>query len=172
MDKIKFSLYCDGGVIGSNPSPIGGTWAWRTVAGDEVIKSDSGVITPEGAGMMAISNNLTEMLAVLNGLQDLPAGFAGTIYSDSQVTLGRLFQGWKWNNIPQWMHLIFQTQIKRLVFWGEIRHVLLAGHPTRAQLAAGVGHSGLPVSEHNVACDRACSAEARMMILESAKVGE
>ena len=167
--ETQFKLYADGGVIGQNPSAVGGTWAWRQVSevpgmGDVVGASSAGVITPKEAGMLAISNNLTEMLAVLRGLESLPADWVGTVCSDSQVTLGRLFAGWKWTNIPLWMHQLYQEQAKRLVYWSAIRHQLLAGHPTRAQLQAGAGHSGLPVSEHNKWCDAMCglAAEAHL----------
>lgn len=103
-----------------------------------------------------VTNNQTEMLALIVGLEQLPAGFRGTIYSDSQVTLGRVFMGWKWKNIPGWMHRRYQKQRARLLDWDEIKYVLLDGHPTKAQLQAGRGKRGHPVSEHNVWCDEAC----------------
>jgi hypothetical protein len=55
---------------------------------------------------------------------------------------------------------------------GTVVPVLLDGHPTQAQLAAGVGKRGHPVSAHNVACDRACTAQAnrvRAMLAASSK---
>ncbi len=151
-------LYVDGGVIGSNPSMIGGTWACRLIWRYDQSLDFSGVVQPHQVthAFEPVSNNQTEMLALLEGLRRLPDGFCGTIYSDSQVTLGRAFMGWKWNNIPSWMHVVYQQHRKRLKHWAEIKYVLLDGHPTRAQLAAGTGKRGHPVSIHNVWCDRAC----------------
>ncbi len=154
------NLYCDGGVIGHNPSPIGGTWAFRRVDRGLVMAEQSGVITPETAELPAITNNLTEMLALVRGLQSLPNYWTGTIFSDSQITLGRAFLGWKWKNIPMWLHHEFQKERTRLTRWNLIDHVLLQGHPTRAELNAGTGSRGYPVSEHNVWCDLACGQQA------------
>lgn len=155
-------LYCDGGVIGHNPSKIGGTWAFHIVYGEFSKEAGvSGVITPEQAGLPAITNNLTEMLALLKGIECLPADWQGTIYSDSMITLGRAFEGWKWNGIPLWMHKIYQEQTKRLIHWSEIKHVLLQGHPTQAELLSGVGNKGYPVSIHNKWCDQACNQRAK-----------
>ncbi len=148
-------LYCDGGVIGSNPSAIGGTFAWRAVHDDKHSITESGVIGADDMGTN-VTNNQTEMYALLRGLSRLPDDWVGTVYSDSQVTLGRAFQGWKWHNIPEWMHKLYREQRRRLVNWDQIKYVLLDGHPTRAQLAAGIGKRGHPVSEYNVWCDNAC----------------
>ena len=100
------SLYCDGGVIGHNPSSIGGTYAFRLLNKAEVvIREYSSVVLPLEIGIgPTVSNNQTEMLALLYALRSVSYQFAGTVYSDSQVTLGRVFMGWKWTNIPPWMH--------------------------------------------------------------------
>lgn len=153
-------LYVDGGVIGRNPSEIGGTWGARLVYGNEVVKEESGTITPQQAGLPEITNNLSEMAALLKGLRMLPDDWCGVIYTDSQITLGRAAWGWRWHGIPDWMYRAFGLQTARLKHWGEIRFVLLAGHPTKAQLAAGVGRNDLPVSIHNVAVDRLCNEQA------------
>ena len=154
------SLYCDGGVIGKNPSSYGGTWAFRWVTDGLVVKQHGGIITPAIAFMPAITNNLTEMLALVRGLEALPPTWAGTIYSDSQITLGRAFQGWKWKNIPPWLHQAYQRARGNLIHWRHIKWVLLQGHPTKAELSAGVGSRGYPVSEHNVWCDQECGRRA------------
>ena len=152
-------LYCDGGVIGGNPSGIGGTWAARlTDYAGQVIREESGVITVRASQMLVVTNNLTEMLALLKGLSFLPAGWTGTVCSDSQITLGRAFLGWKWSGIPNWMHVEYQRQHLRILRWDQLNPVLHDGHPTKAQLAAGIGKRGHPVSEHNVWCDKACTA--------------
>jgi ribonuclease HI len=106
--------------------------------------------------MPVVTNNLTEMLAALKAINYVPADWAGRIYSDSQVTLGRLFMGWKWSNVPPAMHQVYQLLRRRLVNWERIEYVLLDGHPTKAELLAGIGKRGHPVSEHNAWCDEAC----------------
>lgn len=166
MLELSNALFADGGVIGANPSGIGGTWAWRMVSNEQVFQQAAGVITPRQADMPAITNNLTEMLALVRGLQALPVSWAGTVYSDSQITLGRVFQCWKWKNIPMWLHHEYQEARSRLVNWEQIRGVLLQGHPTKAELAAGVGSRGYPVSEHNVWCDMACGLRAADFLRE------
>lgn len=153
-------LYADGGVIQINPSSIGGTWAYRILEDGVVICEKSGVITPAQAKMPTISNNLTEMCALVAGLRALPADWVGTVYSDSQVTLGRVFLSWKWKNIPEWLHKYFQDARARLIHWDQVTWVLLDGHPTRAQLVAGIGKRGHPVSENNKWCDEACQKAA------------
>jgi ribonuclease HI len=161
---MSSELYVDGGVIARNPSPIGGTWAVRLIENGQVCQERSGIIIPQDAGLPEITNNLTEMLALLRGLECLPDSWIGVIFSDSQVTLGRVFDGWKWQNIPLWMHHQFQAQRRRLVYWDRIGHVLLDGHPTKAQLAAGIGKRGHLVSEHNIWCDWACGQQAKQYL--------
>lgn len=161
MALLEEYLYVDGGVIGHNPSTIGGTMAWRRVINRQVSSQGVAIITPDGAKLPAITNNLTEMLALVNGLESLPEHWIGTVCSDSQVTLGRAFMGWKWKNIPMWLHHEFQFHRKRLVNYEKFKYVLLDGHPTRAQLLSGVGKRGHPVSEHNVWCDQACGLKAQ-----------
>ena len=150
-------LYVDGGIIGTNPSMIGGTWACRLMSDAGFCHDFSGVVQPHQISnkFEPVTNNQTEMMAFLEGLRKLPEQFKGTIYSDSAVTLGRAFNGWKWKNIPTWMHVVYQEQRKRLIYWDEIKYVLLDGHPTKVQLAAGIGKRGHPVSVHNVWCDKA-----------------
>ena len=70
--------------------------------------------------------------------------------------LGRAFMGWKWKNIPGWMHRRYQKQRAKFLCWDEIKYVLLDGHPTKKQLEAVLGKRGHPVSKHNVWCDEAC----------------
>ena len=52
------ALYTDGGVIGQNPSPIGGTWAWCMVSeGGERTRHAYGYVTPADLGTPTVSNN-------------------------------------------------------------------------------------------------------------------
>jgi ribonuclease HI len=164
-EKRITALYADGGVIEKNPSPIGGTWAWIQVdENDQQICHESWAITPAEMRTDVVTNNQTELLALLYGLERLPADFCGTVLSDSNNSLGRLFHGWKWNNIPQWMHERYRRVRKHLVHWDAIKPVLLDGHPTKAQLAAGIGKRGHPVSIFNVQCDKLCGEAAEKFL--------
>lgn len=154
------ALYADGGVIAVNPSPLGGTWSWCLVdAAGERVQTASGVLTAAENGG-PVTNNVTELLALVNGLEALPAGWCGTVYSDSWVSLQRVFCAAKLHGVPPWL----VDRLHALQRGGRLApllYVLLDGHPTRAQLAAGVGKRGSPVSEHNVFCDAECGRQAR-----------
>ena len=155
------ALYTDGGVIGQNPSPIGGTWAWCLVdASGEMRRHAFGRITPAELGAEAVTNNHTELLALVLGLEALDADFAGTVYSDSWVSLQRVFRAAKLNNVPQWLIDRLQA-LQKSGRLANLDYTLLDGHPTRAQLEAGIGKRGNPVSKWNVWCDEQCSAIAR-----------
>lgn len=157
------AVYADGGVIQINPSPIGGTWAWCHVnVTGERIATGSAVITPRQSCPL-ITNNLTEMIALVRGLAALPEGWAGVVYSDSQITLGRMFEGWKMNAIPP-MLIKQGIEAKARLNWRQCTYVLLDGHPTKAQLAAGKGKRGQPVSEYNVWCDQECGRVGKVFL--------
>lgn len=154
------ALYADGGVIVVNPSPLGGTWAWCTVGADGArLTEAAGLLTPAEAGG-PVTNNVTELLALVQGLEALPAGWAGTVYSDSWVSLQRVFLAARLQNVPAWLVRRLH-ELQRSGKLAPMSYVLLDGHPTRAQLAAGRGKRGNPVSEHNVWCDAACQRMAR-----------
>lgn len=131
--------------------------------------------SPEIGRYGAVSNNHMEFLALLKALEFLPDGWSGTVCSDSMITLGRFFVGrgrpgmidlppgvtrmgglgaWRLKNIPSLWAQRMETAVQRL---GRINVVLLDGHPTRDQLAAGKGKRGQPVSEHNVWADKRCN---------------
>ena len=155
------ALYTDGGVIGQNPSPIGGTWAWCMVGADGTrTRHAYGYVTPADLDTPTVSNNHTELLALVLGLEALPAGWAGTVYSDSWVSLQRVFLAAKLANVPPWLVDRLQT-LQKSGALKQMTYTLLDGHPTRAELAAGIGKRGHGVSIHNVWCDQQCSAIAR-----------
>jgi ribonuclease HI len=164
------AIYADGGVIGANPSEIGGTYAYRLikVSGEPIGFAN---VLPGKPGA-PVTNNQTEMLAIIRGLSKMPRDFAGTVYSDSAVSLGRLFKGWRWSNVPKFIHDEYRDQVMRLIFWDKISYVLLDGHPTAAQLAAGIGKRGHPVSEHNVWCDKACKMVGEKWIAQQAPIDQ
>jgi hypothetical protein len=175
------AVYADGGVLGRNPSKLGGTWAWCWSLTEKLVVPD---VTPwvfrEGAGLCLygatekecgltgfrvvegrapeITNNVTEFLALARCLAPLPAGWEGPVYSDSQITLGRFFRGWETKGLPpDWVARVHEVILPRL---GKLTPVLLDGHPTRSQLQAGVGKRGNLVSSFNKLCDHQCNLVA------------
>lgn len=154
------SVFADGGIIGSNPSALGGTFAWCHVDAAGVrVRANSGIVEVGFHGLADISNNTTELVAMIEGLETLPEGWAGTALTDSNVTLCRL-RGNKpaWPSVPAPLYNRARAALKRL---GHLQWVLLNGHPTAGEMTRGVGSRGLPVSEHNVFCDSACTAMAQ-----------
>jgi ribonuclease HI len=154
------SIYCDGGLIGNNPSSLGGTWTWLWVKSKQVVKMKSGVIEPGDLEQSHITNNDTELMAALRALESCP-GFTGTLYTDSLVTVRRLLSVPR-PHIPGWCReRVFElrTLKDRGVSWGI---VLLGGHPTRKELQQGFKNKNkLPVSMYNVLCDKRCTELAR-----------
>lgn len=152
------AVYTDGGCVGANPSPVGITWAWLQVdaAGGHVAEAYGLLASPADR---YLTNNLAELLAVIQAFEALPMGWTGTLYSDSDVTLGRLFRGNARAGVPAAWWKRAQAARDRL---GFIAPVLLQGHPTRADLARGIGAKrNLPVSRHNVYVDSLCKQAAR-----------
>jgi len=157
-----YKLYTDGGVIGKNPSPYGGTWACVLTFNDRKLWEYSGYITPDQVDFPknVVTNNQTELFAVLEGLSYLLHNHVVQICSDSNVTLGRVFRGSSFNNIPDWMISCLDVQIKRLIHWKKFSYQLMNGHPTQKELEAGIGKRGYPVSKWNVLCDKLCQEQA------------
>jgi hypothetical protein len=150
------AAYSDGGTVGRNPSPRGGVWAWCHVGSDgSVVKTDSGVLLP-GVGLPHVTSNVSELAAALFCLEALPPGWAGTLYLDSDVTLGRLRarERASLRGVHPPLRLAFARVLEGV--GSRFNLVLLQGHPTRAELAKGVGRSGRPVSTYNVWCDEMC----------------
>ena len=122
----------------------------------------AGMVTPDAMRVPAVSNNHTELLALVRGLDYLPDDFTGTVYSDSAVSLQRVFEAARLHNVPAWLVADLQ-RIQKSGRLARMRYALLDGHPTRAHLAAGIGKRGHVVSEHNVWCDAQCTAIARQV---------
>lgn len=160
-------LYADGGVIQRNPSSIGGTWAWCLVNDDELIQSDSGVIIPTDVVTFPgnlVTNNQTELFAVIQGLSQLPDDAIVEVRSDSEVTLGRVFKMYAFNNIPFWMKSSLQIEKKRLKNFSKFTYELMDGHPTKAQVISGFGKRGHVTSKWNVLCDKMCNEAAERFL--------
>ena len=150
--EYPVNIYADGGCIGKNPSEIGITWAFcMTDERDELVLQHSGsILLPNG------TNNVAELYACVFALESLDAGWSGKLHSDSKITLGRLFEGWAWRNVPLELVRRASASLERL---GAVTPVHLDGHPTKAHLKSGVGKRGNPVSRWNVYCDDLCNRE-------------
>lgn len=173
-EEIIESLFCDGGVYPDgngipSASCIGGMWAYCYVnKKGERVHSNCGTVKAGYYGLERITNNLSELLAAVKGMEGLPDGWAGTIYTDSQVTMFRIRNhNPSFLNIPKELVARVWAQRKRL---GKYKVVLLQGHPTIQDLKKGIGAKrGLPVSEHNVYCDAECNRIAYLFKKEEAK---
>lgn len=99
--------FADGGVYMKNPSKKGGAWAYVKLNGKEVV-SNYGIV--EGK----VTGNFMEFIALYEVIKSLPDGWSGEIVSDSKITLGRIFYGWKCNGLPEDLVEDCRNQIKRL----------------------------------------------------------
>lgn len=159
---MSVAIYADAGIIqdgvnfGSR-STIGGTWAFCVVDEDDNrVVENSGILYPPVGG--TITNNQAEFYALLQALEVMPDGWSGFVCSDSGVTIGRMFQGWRTGNLPQdWVHRAAQARARL----GRLFPQRLDGHPTVEHIAKGVGKRGGPVSRHNVWCDQRCTEIGR-----------
>lgn len=152
-------LYADGGVINKNPSALGGTWAWCQI--DEYNRmtvSDSGILTPKEVGLVAVTNNVTELFALVSGITHLRENWQGHIFTDSYITIRRVFHRGAMNGVPDWLARETEDAYQKLKHMKLLnKGVLLDGHPTEEQLRTGKGKRGNLVSEWNRHCDRECN---------------
>ena len=166
-DTISFvikHIYTDGGVIwDGNPggSKLGGTWAYvLTDENDELVSSDYGTLKLDDR---PTTNNHTELFAAIQGLKAVPDKWVGVFCSDSEITLGRMFRGWKFKNVPQFLIDDLRAQLCRV---GNLipRHV--GGHPTKKQLEKGYNRRGNETSKWNKVCDDLCNQAKIQNIVE------
>lgn len=156
MKSQMKKLYTYGGCIKKNPSIIGGTWAYCLVdANENLLYEDSGVLTPSKVGG-PVTNNQTELYAVIRGLQTIQRDMIVHILSDSEITLGRIFKSYSMENIPDWMIEQLDDEKSRLYLFKDFKHTLLSGHPTKSQLETGIGKRGHPTSKWNKRADYLC----------------
>lgn len=185
--KTVVAAFTDGGVIKKNPSVIGGTWAFVLVnANNENVYEESGVVP--ATATRSITNNQTEQIAIVKALEILPENWTGALFTDSKIARGRVFLGYKTENLPT--NIITRTLAARNRL-GKISTVIFEGHPTKnclqskdeprvaeiiqnikeyrdhANFIDGIGkRRGRPVSRHNVRCDELCG-EAGEKYIES-----
>ena len=161
--SVPAALFTDGGLIGTNGDPdLLGTYTWVHVdAEGHFLRHESGLVTPFPD--KPVENNMVELCALLRGLRSLPDGWSGPVHSDNKNALGwaRLILNRngiprKSEGVPARLKPYITAQLARL---GPLTGIHLDGHPTDAELKAGVGHGGNPVSPHNRFCDDHCKAE-------------
>lgn len=157
------ALFTDGGVVGPNPSKLGGTWAWVAIGLDGVVlHKECGIIEPEDLSVELVTNNHSELFAAWRALEAVPLWWAGTLYTDSKVTLHRLTCGKGFKNVPNWLRLAVLERRRG----HKYRVELVGGHPTRAELEVGVRErNGFKVSPFNVRCDELCTLRAKELIV-------
>lgn len=150
-------LYSDGGIIGRNPSTLGGTWAFCKIQSGKMLDSKSGVVTPLENKVEKITNNFTELFAATKALLTIDKEYPTTIFVDSAITLHRLTTSQRFAGIPNWLRLL-TLDLRRNRRW---KVELVAGHPTREELKNGFTANGSPVSKWNQWCDLECKRLAR-----------
>lgn len=161
------TVYADGGCVGKNPSAAGGTWAFALAGSDdEHVIRVSGSFTTEEVGFATVDNNLSETVALLIALEQMPDGWGGLVVSDSLNAIRRVIAPGtqKFSLCPQSVIDRCHANRGRL---GELSVLLVAGHPSKKQLAAGV-KNGRPVRAHQAWCDRECKRQARAVADEIA----
>ena len=123
-------VYTDGSCIG-NPGP--GGWA-------AIIVQDGATRTLHGREDKT-TNNRMEILAVIKGVEALPASVDVRVHSDSKYVINTMTKGWKRNaNKDLWGKLDAEVA-RRKVSWNWVK-----------------GHAGHPLNEE---ADRIANAEAR-----------
>lgn len=163
MNRVT-TIACDGGCIGSNPSPYGITWAFRHLdRNGNLLLQKSGLVLADPGTLL--ENNAAEYIAAYHSLAELPKNTTGPIclLCDSKNTIGRLFHGYATQGIPR-EYLRKMELIQKVLDWECFTYVLLSGHPTKKELEAGISKKGRPVSIHNKVCDNLCNEQARIFL--------
>ena len=127
---IMISIYTDGSCLG-NPGPGG----WGTIVIEDGSRREL------HGGQAQTTNNRMEILAVIKGLQAVPASSDVKVFSDSQYVINTITRNWKRNaNRDLWTRLDAELG-KRKVQWEWVR-----------------GHAGDPLNEE---ADRLANQEAQ-----------
>ena len=160
-------LYADGGLVGRNPAQVG-TWAWiattQSLDGPEVeVASDAGLLHCTRLGAARITNNNSEIWALLQGVTRTGT-LPDLILTDSRTAMG-MVAGW-YSTKSQPADLAERVEFVRARFpalSSDSTWRLLQGHPTKEDLIAGVGKKRkLPVSAWNQLCDQRCNEVRRL----------
>lgn len=155
-------LYTDGGLLSKNPSPLGCVAAFVAIRGGVAIEQMAWRMDCGQLGLAEVTSNTAELLAAIFALRWVgieEPGWAGSLYTDSEVTATRLRRslaglkpkmGGVSRTVQGWLSLAMQRV-------GKFSVTELAGHPTREELEAGVNKYGFPVSRWNVLADKLCN---------------
>jgi hypothetical protein len=117
------------------------------------------------------------MIAVVRALEYVAASLKGTflsqsgstlmLFSDSELTLNRIFKSYSNAKLPSNVVKRLGTALATLKTAGiKVEPILLAGHPTKADLAQGFKTKKgkrYPVSLWNVRVDKACKEQAKLL---------
>lgn len=149
-------VYTDGGLVGSSPSHVGGTWAYVIVRDGALACTNAGLTY---ALKDPIASSVTELAAVVEAYEYLARHSHGhppesTLYTDSYWTIQWL-SGVPLDGVPRGLANRMGRMLWRKVF-ARTNLVQIGGHPSRAELAAGVAKNGLLVSRWNVLADKLC----------------
>ena len=168
---IPHCLFVDGGLVGKNPSKLGGTWCYCWVdTKDQLMHHRCGLILPEEMGVEAVTNNQTELLAAIYALDSVADGWHGDLFTDSKVTLYRIMRGIPEGKpgVPEWL----RQELMKLRSLKRWRAILVGGHPTRRELERGYRiKNNLPVHQFNQFCDSECQRLARNFLANGKSVG-
>jgi ribonuclease HI len=170
------AVYGDGGTIGKNPSPDGGTWAWVAVDEDgwmihwehgwftPPLTEEGGCETREPDHLPVVENNQSEFAAILLALRSIKSvrpDWNGLVFTDNLTTIRRWSRAGSLKNIPRdWQQEMARIQRMPGLVGDPSRWTLLDGHPSKAHILAGIGKRGYPVSVHNKQCDELCKMAA------------
>lgn len=157
----KIAVYADGGLCLSNPSPYGGSWAYVMVdENQKVFREQSGFMTPQQLEMPVATNNVMELYALVRAILCTSVDASPHFYTDSKVTLLRVFGGSRLANVPAWLLEATEAAQFLLPCFPGFAYTLLQGHPSQIELNGGTGDTGRPVSIHNARCDELCRTQA------------
>lgn len=160
-------LFTDAGLLSANPSSIGGVYAFVVVDDDDNITMEkTGIIDACLGYEGVVTSNLAELYCLCYGIMQIPAGSHAGIYSDSEVSIGRVFQAQRRAGVPMWLSQLTDNARLRLANLKKFEYSLVGGHPNRKELELGKTIArkgrmgGLMVSHWNVYCDNLCKVEA------------
>jgi ribonuclease HI len=139
------TLFADGGCVLKNPSDIGVVWAYCLVDSSYNLIREASAFIPLPGG----TNNFAEYIALIEGYESLPVGWSGTVASDSQLTLGRMFFNWKTNGLSKELIDRCDEAMYRL---GGLTPCHVNGHQTKKQIAED------PLAFWNDYVDKLCGA--------------
>jgi ribonuclease HI len=179
------TLYCDGGVIGRNPSDIGGVWAWCLVDTLGALTMRRGFLVPPTANQFAHNAILFAVEQQLMGtdihIEHFPgsesvAGRCSNNHTELYAMLDgmeHLPDGWEGSIVSDSIvtlrrmrgeSLLDPSQVPLALIervgranrrLGRVEFLHVKGHPSKAAMKAGY-IGDHPVSKHQVWCDHEC----------------